>query len=137
MDEYSLIISRIWRHIIIRDIPLAVLSLVMIGIIIYIIKKRLATKALVLFLLIMIVACISYIAIEIVVFKMEIANRAFVKYQGIYSYSTVIGADGDQINLLDENQDVRLHSLYMGIDDGTYKGNVVYTKWTKWVLEVE
>ena len=69
MDEYSLIISRIWRHIIIRDIPLAVLSLVMIGIIIYIIKKRLATKALVLFLLIMIVACISYIAIEIVVFK--------------------------------------------------------------------
>ncbi len=136
MGNYQDVIIRIWRNISINSIPLIAFSFIMIGIVFYIVKQKLDLKGLVVFLSIIAIACLLYVSIEFITFGLEVKNESYVVYDGTFKYTSVLNHTGNQVNLIDKNN-VRLNSLYLGLDDGVYNGQVIYTKWSKWVLYMD
>lgn len=86
--------------------------------------------------IVFVLICFAYISHQFVSLYMDISNKEYVQYTGSYEFVSLLGRRGDEVNLLDKEH-LRLYSLYEDFESGTYKGTVIYTERTKFVLHMD
>lgn len=135
--EYQDMISKIFQHLCLRTVPLAIGIIVLIGIVIYGIKEKLASKIMFFALIILIIILVVYISYSFISFHLDIHNNSYLVYDGDFEYIFRTSSYGNQVNLLDDPM-IKLRSKYFDLEAGKiYTGRVVYTQRTRWVVHIE
>lgn len=136
MGNYQEAIDSIIRHLIITDIPIILLGIILLIIGIVGIKQKWFAKKWFISAIVFVFICFSYVSYRFVSFYMDIHDKNYVQYSGNYKFMSSLGTTGDQVNLL-EKDNLRLNSIYDDLGSGTYKGTVIYTERTKFVLHMD
>ncbi len=136
MGEYQEAINSIIRHLVIRAIPIIIPNIILIIIMIIGIKQKWFAKKWFISAIVFVLICFAYISHQFVSLYMDISNKEYVQYTGSYEFVSLLGRRGDEVNLLDKEH-LRLYSLYEDFESGTYKGTVIYTERTKFVLHMD
>ena len=138
MSNYEEMISRIYGFIFRNNISLIIGIIVLILFIIYFVITKVDNKYIVLFSLVAL-ASLIYVVTEFAVFTSDLKNESFIMYEGELEYTTMTsstrGSSKDKVYLLNDNKIV-LKSLHHPLDYGCYKGCVIYTERSKWVLTI-
>ena len=100
-------------------------------------KKKKLPKDLAICLAITIIVGTTYIGGYLIVFNNDIKEENIIKFEGKYTYTIGDSDSGDFIHLDGHRKTFVLKSCWdLDIEEGTYDGYIIYTKRTRWVLEM-
>lgn len=131
---YKDAISETIKIVLIQFIPLILLSLILIIIGILALKKDLLQKKWATVIMIIGVIILSYAIYYLTCVGMDIKNESYITYNGDIEITSMIGWSGCPVHV---EGDRPLSNYYYHLPEGNYRGKVVYTQHSKFVVYMD